>query len=86
MVRVRTECCHGFIALTVVLVTDSRGFAGGRPKLAIAAEATTRQSESSGGCREAVKETLGQIMLAGVAHHFAHRSSAILGSSPGPPR
>jgi hypothetical protein len=59
MVRVRTECCHGFTALTVVLVTDSRGFAWGRSKLAVAAEATTRQSESSGECPEAVEETLG---------------------------
>jgi hypothetical protein len=29
MVRVRTECRHGFTALTVVLVTDARGLASG---------------------------------------------------------
>ena len=30
MVRVRTECCHGFTALTLVLVIDSRRVATGR--------------------------------------------------------
>jgi hypothetical protein len=31
MVRVRTECCHGFTALTVVLVTAFAGRVQGEP-------------------------------------------------------